>query len=132
VNLRAVRYFAAAMAAVTAAIYFVIGLGVVNVLDDSSGNAQAVFGGIAGLGFLVGVVLLLVSERRLVWLLGAVLQVSVIAMYFNVAPERTPNYEFWGLVLRVPQVLILAALGYLLVKTWGKARGPKKVAHRGA
>jgi hypothetical protein len=68
-----------------------------------------VFGLIAGCGFTVLAVSLLVIKRRFVWILGALLQVMAIAMYFKVGPSRTPHYEAWGLGLRAPQALILAS-----------------------
>lgn len=111
-----VRYFAAAMAAVAAAMYFLIALRLVTVLDDAAAD-QTIFGAIAAAGYLLGAVLLMVWPRRLVYILGALLQVFVIAMYFNVASDRTPHYEVWGLLLRIPEVLILASLVYLSVRS---------------
>lgn len=106
------RYFAAAMAGVTAVIYFLIAARVLHVVENM-GTGTTIFGLMAGLGFTLGVVLLLVLKHPAVWILGAVLQIFVIAMYFKVGPSRTPNYETWGLVLRVPQLLILGSLAYL-------------------
>jgi hypothetical protein len=34
-------------------------------------------------------------------------------MYLGVGSGRTPNYEAWGLSMRIPQALILIALVYL-------------------
>lgn len=108
------RYFAATMAGVAAVIYFLIGAGVLQVAAEEPGGAGLTFFGVAaGLGFALGVALLLTWKRRIVWILGALLQILVISMYFAVAPDRTPAYEVWGLVLRVPQVLILLSLAYL-------------------
>lgn len=44
-------------------------------------------------------------------------QVLVIAQYFNVAPDRTPSYEVWGIVLRIIQALLLVGLIYLVVRS---------------
>ena len=33
---------------------------------------------------------------------------KVISTYFDLAPERTPSFEPWGLFIRVLQVLLLA------------------------
>jgi len=109
------RYFAAAMAAVAAIIYFLIGAGVLQVVDEG-GDGMLTFGLVAGLGFALGVILLLAWKRRFIWILGALLQLFVIAMYFAVGPDRTPHYEMWGLMLRVPQVLILGSLAYLSLR----------------
>lgn len=107
-----IRYVAAALAGVTAVIYFLIAahvLPVVEVMD----RGITVFGLVAGGGFVVGVVLLLAVKRRIVWMLGALLMILTVIMYFVVGRDRTPNYEIWGLLLRIPQVLILAGLAYL-------------------
>jgi hypothetical protein len=93
-------------------MYFLIGTHVLPVLENG-GRDQTMFGIVAGCGFALGALLLLVAKHRIVWVLGAALQVAVIMIYFKVAPDRTPHYEVWGLTLRVPQVLILGALAYL-------------------
>jgi hypothetical protein len=35
-------------------------------------------------------------------------------VYFAVAPDREPSFEPWGIVIRVVQVLLLAALVMLV------------------
>ena len=37
-------------------------------------------------------------------------------MYIQVAPNRTPPFEMWGILIKVLQVAILAALVYLVVE----------------
>ncbi len=121
------RYLAAAMAGVAAVIYLLIGAGVLQVVDgDQSG--MATFGFAAASGFVLGVILLLAWKHPLVWVLGALLQIIVIVMYFAVGPDRTPHYEVWGLALRIPQVLILASLVYLTVVRRTPARGKEHLA----
>jgi hypothetical protein len=107
-----VRYFAAAMAGVAAIIYFLIAAHVLQVVDVMD-RGITIFGLIAGLGFTVGAVLLLVWKRRALWIVGAILELMVIIIYFKVGDTRTPHFETWGLVLRAPQALILFALAYL-------------------
>jgi hypothetical protein len=111
-----VRYLAAALSLATAAVYFAIGFGVVTVVDKVANDAppMLVFGGSAGTAFVLGAALLFRMDRRALWILGAVLQVGVIVMYVNVAPNRTPSYEMWGLLIKVFQAAILAALVYLV------------------
>jgi hypothetical protein len=113
VRRRAIRYFAAAMAGITAVIYFMIGFNVVSVLDTST---DQIFGIFAGIAYALGVFLLLVFDRRVVWILGAIFQVFVIFMYFNLASQRSPAYEVWGLLLRVPQLMSFVALVYLAAR----------------
>lgn len=111
---RMVRYVAAGLAGATAFVYLLIGLKVVTVIEPDTG--QPVFGILAALGWSLGVVLLLVIERRWVWVVGAVLQAFTILMYFNLASERTPAYEEWGIVIRVLQVVLLVVLVYLAIR----------------
>lgn len=110
---RIIRYSAAVMAAAAAVIYFMIGFNVVSVIETPS---DQVFGIPAGVAYALGAVLLVVMNRRIVWILGALLQVFVISTYFQYASQRTPAYEIWGIVLRVVQALILIALAYLAIR----------------
>jgi hypothetical protein len=48
-----------------------------------------------------------------VWALAAILQVLIAVVYFAVAPMRDPSFEMWGIVLRVLQLGLFAALTYL-------------------
>ncbi len=107
---RAVRYFAALVSVLTAVIYFLIAFNMVSVLDTP---ADQIFGFPAGAAYLLGALLLVAVNRRPVWILGALLQVFVIYMYFNLASRRSPDFEFWGVILRIPQLMILVALVYL-------------------
>ena len=114
---RQVRYLAAIAAGAMAAIYFLIGLGVLEVVDPASaadtGTDMLGFGASAGAMFLLGAVLLLALDRRFLWVGGAVLQVLVFAMYLVVSQQRTPAFEIWGITLRIIQVPLFAALVYL-------------------
>lgn len=111
---RAIRYFAALVAALIAVIYFLIGFNVVSVIDRPS---DQVFGLPAGIAYALGALLLVVFERRIVWILGAGLQIFVIYMYFNLATQRIPTFEFWGILLRIAQAGVLIALGYLAIRS---------------
>lgn len=108
------RYLTAALAAAAALIYFLIGFRAVSVIEPTSD--QMVFGLMAGSTYALGAALLLVLKRRSVWILGAALQVFVILQNFNVASERTPAYEIWGVVLRVIQVMMFIGLAYLIAR----------------
>jgi hypothetical protein len=115
---RQIRYAAAAASAATALLYFGIGAGMLKIGEKASTDAPdlLVFGAAAGAAFVLGTVLLLALDHRGVWLLGAILQVLAIAMYVAVSPQRTPQYEGWGILMKVLQVAILAALAYLVVR----------------
>ena len=110
---RMVRYFTAAMAGLTAVMYFLIGFQVVSVVENT--GEQAAFGIPAGLAYALAALLLVVFDRRVLWVLGAILQVFIIYTYFDLAPDRTPSYEVWGILIRVAQTAILGGLAYLIV-----------------
>jgi hypothetical protein len=116
---RTIRYAAAAVAAVMAALYFLIGLGVLKVVDAPSADGapdMLVFGASAGAMFLLGAILLFGLDRRPLWVIGAILQVLVAVMYVTVAPSRQPNFEIWGITLRILQIPLFAALVYLALR----------------
>ncbi len=108
-----VRRIAALLGAVTAVLYFIIATPAVKVIDgDDEPNVVFL---IAGLLFLVGVAVVLRVDRRLYLLLFTAFDAFVVWAYFQIAPERTPSFEVWGLTLRIPQVLLLAVLLFLLL-----------------
>jgi hypothetical protein len=117
---KTIRYGAAAVAAIMAAIYFLIGLGVLNIGGTGSDRAFLwVFGALAGGAFLLGAILLVAVDRRWVWVAGLLFQVFVYWAYVDVSRTRTPPFETWGITLRFVQLPLLVALGYLAV------RGPR-------
>jgi peptidoglycan/LPS O-acetylase OafA/YrhL len=116
-RLRALRLASAGLAAASAVVYLLIGLEVLAVVEAGPDDPSLLWFGVpASLAFLFGAIVMLASERRLWWALGAAFQVSAIAAYINVAPTRTPPYEAWGIALRVVQVLMLAGLLVLLIR----------------
>ena len=94
---RLVRYGAAAVSVATALLYFGIGVGVVKVGEAVGPDVPDLFlfGASAGGAFALGAVLLLHVDHRGLWLLGALLQVLVIAMY--VAISSAANAALRGL-----------------------------------
>ncbi len=128
---RIIRSLAAAASVATALLYLGIGIGALSVVDETASDAPPllIFGLSAATAFAVGAILLVAYDRRILWVLGALLQVGVIVMYIQVAPQRTPPFELWGITIKVLQVLILAALSYLAVRPQVPAaeRGPRGV-----
>ena len=124
---RTIRYLAAAAATAMAIIYYLIGLEVLHVVaEPPEGMSLFWFGIPAGTAFLFGAVLLVALDRRILWILGAVLQVLVVLGYLAVAPDRTPAYEVWGITLRIIQVPLFAFLVYLALR----APGPRRIESR--
>ena len=113
---RRVRHAAAVLAGLNALLYVLIATSAVSVIDAGAvadaRHDQMAFATPAAIAYALGALLLLIPrlDRRLLWVLGALLQVGVIAMYFSVAPDREPSFEPWGIAIRVVQVLLLVAL----------------------
>jgi hypothetical protein len=128
VRRRRVRYFAAALAASASLIYFLIGLRVVSVIQNP--DEQVGFGFAAGAGFAIGALLILTVDQRSLWVAGAVLQALIIFMYFTLAAERIPDFEVWGILLRVVQIPLLVAITYLAISPREHARHSKVPAVR--
>ena len=113
--LRALRGVTAALATAAAVVYLLIGFEVLRVVEVGPSDPSLLWFGLpAAAAFLFGAVVILVSERMLLWALGAFFQVFTIFAYVGVAEGRTPSYEFWGIALRVVQALILVALVVLI------------------
>jgi hypothetical protein len=112
-----IREIAAVSAAIMAAIYFLIGAGVLHVVTENEDRGfLLVFGASAGAAFLLGAFLLLRFDRRWLWMLGVAFQVFVYAGYLAASAERVPAFEPWGITLRIVQVPLLIALLYLAVR----------------
>lgn len=106
---RTIRYLGAVAAFAIAVIYFLIGFHLVSVVTSSDQG----FGLFAGVAFAVGALLLLAFDKRVYWVLGFVLQVFVMVVYFSLASQRTPAFELWGIALRILQLPLIAVLASL-------------------
>ena len=123
----ALRYLSAALAGVIALMYALISLGVLEVLENRDG--QVIFGALAATAYAFGMVLLLIGDRKILWALGAAFQAFVIYTYFELAGTRTPHYEIWGLLIRIPQLFLL--IGLLGLVMW-PASAPKSKKIKGS
>lgn len=100
-------------------MYGLIALHVVTVLDGPTSQVardQFAFAAPASLVFMVGALLLARYDDRRPWVLGAVLQLLIIAMYLSVADEREPAFELWGVTIRALQVFLLVPLALLALR----------------
>jgi len=122
-----IRRLGATCAALMAAIYFLIGLGVLQVGGSANGEMVdlAVFGFGAGTAFAVTAALVAFTDHRLIWIALLVFQIFVIAMYIGVSSGRVPAFELWGLTLRAIQLVLVACLAYLIVR--GSQAGSREV-----
>jgi peptidoglycan/LPS O-acetylase OafA/YrhL len=105
---------ATASAAVMAVIYLLIGTETLHVIEPATD--QPAFGYPAAAAFGALAVVVYQSRRRLVWAAAVLIQVFVAFVYFNLADQRTPPFEVWGVTLRVIQIPLIAALVYLAIR----------------
>lgn len=118
-NRDTVRRVALGLTVITAILYYLIGFRVVEVLaDDPTG--QTTFGLIAGTAFALGAVVIARYDKRVLWVLGTLGLGFVIWTYFNLAPDRDPSFELWGILIRVVQVPLLITLGYLAITSFNE------------
>jgi hypothetical protein len=105
-------------AAVTAGLYYLIGMGVLWVGTSTSSDTTdlGAFGAIVGTVFAVTALLLWRYRSRLLWAAVALLQVVVIIGYVVVSGTRSPAFEAWGVLIKVCQVVLLMAVGYLALR----------------
>ncbi len=108
---------AIALSAACAVIYLIIGARLVTVVEGDPGG-QGAFGLTAAVGFGAGAAALWRFDGRRVWTLGAIGVAFVIFTYFDLASERVPDFELWGLLLRALQLPLLVILVILATRTW--------------
>ena len=113
-----VRYTAVAAAAAAAILYYLIGLGVLYIGKSTRDTGPDLFGfgAMAGSAFVVAAILLYLFRSRIVLVAIGLLQVLVIVGYFAMADIRSPSFEMWGLHVKACQVVVLAAVAWLLVR----------------
>ncbi len=104
---RQVRYAATGAAALTALLY---------VLAGTVGSIKLGFCLAMGGVFVAVTIALFLFAQRWVWYLVALLDLGAIVGYFAVAPTRDPHFELWGIAIKASQVVLLAALGYLILR----------------
>ena len=122
-----VRYVGAAAAALMAVIYFLIGLGVLDIGGTTDGKTDVFgFGVSAGAAFLLWAVLLALVDRRWLWVVAVAFQVLVYVIYIGASGVRVPQFELWGITLRIIQLPLLVALVYLSLRAPGSS-GTRRV-----
>lgn len=125
---RPLRLIVVGLSAVIALIYLLIGLRVLDVVDTTAD--QTSFGLIAAGAFALGALAFARANSRFVFGLGVGVVAFVIIAYFAIAPERSPEYETWGITLKVLQVMLLVGLGYLAIRPAGRTVGPAQIPDR--
>ena len=124
---RLIRYVAAALSAVTGLLYLVLTFLVRDAESVPGATDGSTYGGYIFLAipFLAGAVLLSLRDRRLLWAVGAAVQVLVIALFvlfgigvfgpgvFDYEALSGLPMEMWAEVVTGLQVVLFGLLAYL-------------------
>ena len=121
-----IRHIGTVAALLMAGIYYLIGLGVLNVGGATVGETTDLFafGMGAGTAFLATATVFALTDRRWIWSLALVFQVLVFAMYVAISGMRVPPFEMWGLTLRALQLVVIASLVYLTLRAPAPTHSP--------
>jgi len=115
------RNAAAGVSAVIAVLYFLIALGVLTVVTTAPKAGDWVIPAAAGVAFAILAVFLVESRTRTAPIVGIALALFTILGYFAVAPNRTPSFELWGIVIKVAQGTLAIALAFVAMRPAGIA-----------
>jgi hypothetical protein len=112
------RRVAIVTAWLAAALYALIGLGVLSISESTGGGTSDLFGfGAMMVGvFAVTAALLMRFRSPVLWVAVAVLQLIVLVGYAAFAGYRIPAFEPWGLLIKLDQAILLVASLYLVIR----------------
>jgi len=103
------------LALLAALVYFLMGAGVLQAGDLPADEAPAGIAYFAGVCYVVGGLLIL-ARKRWLWVIGAVINALVIAMFFAAYISRPAVlFSLPGLATKSAQILLEMGLIYLIV-----------------
>lgn len=113
-----VMWLAVALALAAALAYVMIALDLLGIGDLKMGADGDVIIYVAAGCYLLGGLLILV-RRRWLWIIGAAINALVMLFFFNMYQNRPAvMFSAGGIVTKAPQLLLEAALIYLIVTDW--------------
>ncbi len=103
---------------ISAALYALIGLGVLPIGQSANGGDPGLFdfGAMMAAIFVVTALLLMLFRSTVLWVAVAVLQFAVLIGYAALSGFRIPPFEVWGLLVKLDQVVLLAASLYMVIR----------------
>lgn len=103
------------LAGLAALFYFLTGAGILQPGELDVEGAPPAIAYVAGASYVIGGLLILVRKRWL-WIIGAVINALVIAMFFSAYASRPDVFlSIPGLGTKIPEILLEIALIYLIV-----------------
>jgi hypothetical protein len=123
-HVEAARRVAIVTASISAALYALIGLGVLPIGEPANGGDAGLleFGAMMAAVFAITALLLMRFRSTILSVAVAALQFTVLIGYAAFSGYRLPPFEVWGLLIKVDQAILLAATLYLII------RGRQRVA----
>jgi hypothetical protein len=117
-HVAAARRVAIVTAWISAALYALIGLGVMPIGASANGGDPGLFGfgAMMTVVFAVTALLLMRFRSTILWVAVAVLQFTVLIGYAAFSGYRLPPFEVWGLLIKLDQAILLAATLYLIIR----------------
>jgi hypothetical protein len=109
----ALQRVAAAVAGLIALLYALLSAGVLEIPGASS-EELGILGAAAGV-FVVIAWMLWRWHSRILWIAVAGIQVLMGWMYLDIAPDRNPSFEVWGVTIRAVSVVLVVTLIALLL-----------------
>lgn len=120
VNRRRVRRIVAGIHLVMAAIYALIGTNTISVVvadpSQADGETMQTFGLAAAAFFLVLAGVSFMTTHRAAWWMMAAINTFVAYVYFSLSADRVPDFEAWGVTLRILQIPVIVGCVYLALK----------------
>jgi hypothetical protein len=115
------------LAVLTAVVYFLLQIDVINVPADSAGEGPKWFGFIMAGCYIVGGLLVLL-KKRWVWTVGLVINTLIIVAFFIMYFQKPDiMLSLPGLGTKIAQALLEAGLIYLIVTSSRKPQLVRKI-----
>jgi|WetSurMetagenome_2_1015567.scaffolds.fasta_scaffold293626_1 hypothetical protein len=119
-NISGTIWLAVSLALLTAVAYIFIALGLLPVGIQGSSSEESVIIFVAAGCYVLGGLLIL-TQRRWLWIIGILINALVVFFFLNMYHARPEvMFSVGGLVTKIPQILLEILLVYLLIKSWIK------------
>jgi hypothetical protein len=103
------------LALIAAVFYFFMGAGIITVPTLATGSDFSVITFVAGGGYVLGALLLVLVRKRWMWGIGLVINAIVILIFFMMYNQKTEiMFSLPGLGTKISQILLEIGIVYLI------------------